>query len=477
MPGCNLCGSAYRPTGMTRSLVAACLIAGLVLAGCGVPAEPGSTPATGAMSTAEPDAGTTPDPDPSSTTKPAAGGTLAERLLGRSFETRGEGDVAGYDLVSGSALSIGFFPTQDGSPGFGGGAGCNSMGGPAIWDGDTVRAGDDFAQTEMACEGLMDQEGWFSALLHVGLTLSLDGDYLTATSTDGAVEIIFVDAAVLHPDIPLVGMTWRLDAIVKSDGMPYYQWDVTASLTISQDPADGHLRLDVFDGLTWLSAPGGFDAATGAYSGSVAIEPADSGDPLEATAGTVRVTGGLGGDSIGCPKDQPDCRIAEMSLLGGDFTFETHRDTLTITGLGDDADQGLTFTADTTAPVPDRNTYLAEADNPLLGKTFELTRTFTDDGGADRKHADATLRLTFGADRVTADGSCGPFTYAHVRYIADPAEPASLQYVDLGKPGVAGCVIGDDPPGPPDGKLTYGTGDDELYLSTGFVAWYFSTVG
>lgn len=475
---------------MTKTLAAALLVAGLALAGCGVPSGASGTPGPAGGDSPAPDGSHTSSPDPGPSTLLGASGALPERLLGRSFETRGPGDVTGFDLVPDSTLTLTFDADPDGAPTLGAGAGCNHMGGPVAWDAGTARPIDGFARTEMACDGLMEQEDWFFALLNAGLTFSLDGDYLTARSADGATEILLEDSAVLNPDAPLAGMIWRLDGLIQGTGdsasISSAPPGLTASLQITRDPKDGHLRLDAFDGLTWMSAPGGFDAATGEYSGSVTIEPSQpdaldefadgTPDPLSAKSGTVRVSGELGGDAIGCASDKPDCRVAEMALLGGDFTFETHQDRLTVTGTGKYAGHGLTFVVDPTAPAPDLDVYLAETDNPLLGKTFELTRTFTDAGGVDHKHADATLRLTFTADHVTADGSCGAFGYDGVRYIADPTNPTTLANVDLGTPGVASCVIGEDPPGPPADRLMYGVDGDEMWLSTGFVMWYFRAV-
>lgn len=319
--------------------------AALLLIGCGVPVgstgtgTPGSTPDS---ADAEP-VGGSPDGD-----------SLAAQLTGRSFETASAADATGFNLVPNSALTLSFYLDHEGRDAIGGDAGCNSMGGVAIWDGDTVRS-DDLAQTEMACDGLMEQETWWAGLLTSGLELALDGDVLTvrAAGEAGPMQITMRDSSVLHPDLPLVGSTWRLNGLLEGDGSEgvamSFPDGITASMTISEDPA-GHLRLDVFNGLTWMSVPGGFDAATGEFSGGVVIEPADDADPLAATGGIVRVSGGLTGDSVGCPDGTTDCFV-DMSLLGADFEFRTNRDTLTVTGLANYAGQGVTFIADDTAPA------------------------------------------------------------------------------------------------------------------------------
>lgn len=351
---------------MTRFFAAVVLAAGLALAGCGVPQQPGSEPGPDASTSGESPATADGPSTASSGSAGLSGGALAEQLDGRSFETRDAEDVRGFDLVPVSVLTISFGTDPQGNPSIGANAGCNGMGGSVTWDGDILRPSDGFFRTEMACEGLMEQEDWYLALLGDGVTLTLDGDVLTASDAAGTTEITYIDSSVLHPDVSLAGSTWRLTGLTQGSGDDGVAMSApghaTASMMVSRDPADGHIRLDVFDGLTWMSVPGGFDAATGQYSGSVTIEPTDfsaSGEvsdgerePFDATAGTVRVTGGLAGDAIGCPAEKPDCRVAEMLLLGSDFEFSTHRDTLTVTGLGEYADRGLTFVVDPAAPTP-----------------------------------------------------------------------------------------------------------------------------
>lgn len=321
------------------------LAAALVLAGCGVP---GSATAPGTGSSTAPGS---PDTAHAAASDPP-GATLAERLRGREFETAGAGDVTGYALVPGSQLTLSFYRDHQNADAFGGSVGCNSMGGTAAWDGDTVRAAEGLARTEMACEGLMDQEDWWAGLLNAGITLALDGATLTVTATGdaGSVTIRMTDSAVRHPDVPLAGTVWRLDGIIEGAGdggsVSSVPQGLTASMTLSR-AGDGHLRLDVFDGLTWLST-GGTDA------GAVTIEPADDAvDSIDATAGTVRVTSGLAGDAAGCPGDEPDCRLEAVLLLGSGFAFGTDRDRLTVTGLGDHEGRGLMFVADPAAPSPD----------------------------------------------------------------------------------------------------------------------------
>lgn len=327
---------------LSRFAVAAAAVA--LVVGCGVPPSDSDTAIPGDTGAAEPDdnGSVAPDDDSSS---------LAEQLMDRSFETTSPDDVVGYDLVADSALTLSFYRDHEGASAVGGDAGCNAMGGAATWEDNTVRA-TELIQTEMACEGLMEQEAWWAGLLTDGVALELDGDILTVTagSAGEKVTITMTDAAVLHPDQPLVGTNWQLDGIIDGIGDSGAVSSVpdgrTGSMSISRE-SDGHLQLDIFDGLTTMSVPAGYDATAAEYDGSVTIEPADADDdPENATSGIVRITGGLGGNAPGCPEENPDCFIAELYLVGSDFAFETHRDRLTITGTGDNANKGLMFVAE-----------------------------------------------------------------------------------------------------------------------------------
>ena len=74
--------------------------------------------------------------------------------------------------------------------------------------------------TMMACEpaALMDQDTWLSALLTSKPTVTVDGDTLTITATDGTV-VTFLDQSVANPDLPLEGTTWSVEGLVSSDAV------------------------------------------------------------------------------------------------------------------------------------------------------------------------------------------------------------------------------------------------------------------
>jgi len=127
-------------------------------------------------------------------------------LDGRTFLSTG---VTGRQLVPGTRVRLAF---DEGS--LSADAGCNQMGGQVRLDGDRLIA-DGLAGTEMGCEpDLMEQDTWLVELLQSEPEVVLDGDALTLRGTDGTV-IQLMDREVADPDRPLVGTTWRLDAITK----------------------------------------------------------------------------------------------------------------------------------------------------------------------------------------------------------------------------------------------------------------------
>ncbi|HET6966993.1 MAG TPA: META domain-containing protein [Ornithinibacter sp.] len=84
-------------------------------------------------------------------------------------------EVRGHDLVEGSQVTLTF---EDGR--ISANAGCNTMSGPATWDGETLEVEGPLASTMMACEEpLMEQDTWVSDFLTSSPALAVDGDELT----------------------------------------------------------------------------------------------------------------------------------------------------------------------------------------------------------------------------------------------------------------------------------------------------------
>ena len=83
--------------------------------------------------------------------------------------------VWGHDLAEGSRVTLTF--TEEG---ISADAGCNTMTGPATWEGETLEVEGPLASTMMACEDpLMEQDTWVSQFLGSSPGLEVDGDELT----------------------------------------------------------------------------------------------------------------------------------------------------------------------------------------------------------------------------------------------------------------------------------------------------------
>lgn len=426
---------------MTALSAAVVLAAALVLAGCGVPGGSAAMPTTPDDSDA---AAWTTAETPTETVTGKSGETfvatstgqapddspLSDQLAGRTFLSTGS---TGHELVPGSTVRVEF--RHDGTVGVG--AGCNWMDGVATWDGDVLSVAN-MATTEIGCEKpRADQDSWLMGLLGSGLAVALNGNRLTLTA--GGVTIELLDRTKVDPDRPFVGTTWTLDGIVSGTGDSGAVSSVPAELTVTlRVVAD---RLDVFNGRAWMSAR------------------IPAGQGLSTSAGTVRIADGLGADAIGCDGGGTSCFV-DVGVLGSDFDYEITADSLRITGVGATEGRGLVFRA-----VPDGFT-----SPDLIGHTYRLTRLFTDAGGVDTRYDDARFTITFAAAGATAESQCGTISYPVVRYYAAGGSPIM---VDLGEPTGPACSLGSDPSGVPRGRLMTGFSAGELYVSTGFVGWYF----
>jgi heat shock protein HslJ len=136
----------------------------------------------------------------------------------------------GRALVTGSRVRLTF---QGGT--IGAAAGCNSMSGGYVIDGDRLVVRQ-LATTEMACEpALMDQDRWLAALLD-GATIALVGDTLTLAK-DG-VLLTLVDREVADPDRPLIGTRWVVDGLVSGDAVSSVPAGVVAALVFAPGRVD-----------------------------------------------------------------------------------------------------------------------------------------------------------------------------------------------------------------------------------------------
>lgn len=147
----------------------------------------------------------TPPPTTGGDTKeqPGGGGAQAPKLEGRVFLSQKvtEGGKP-RPLVEGTQLSLSF----DKDSRFGANAGCNSIGGRySLTDGKLVIT--DATQTQMACEGRLEQEGWYTKILESSPSITVDADTLVLEGS--GVRIEYLDREVATPDLELVGPRGR----------------------------------------------------------------------------------------------------------------------------------------------------------------------------------------------------------------------------------------------------------------------------
>lgn len=165
------------------------------------------------------------------------GGSKADapQLEGRVFLSQKvtEGG-APRPLVEGTQLTLAFHEESR----FSADAGCNSMSGRYSIDGGKLVIRDAM-QTEMACPGRLEQEGWYSKLLAASPSITVEADTLVLEG--GGVRIEYLDRKIATPDLELVGPTWTVDTIVTKDVASHAAWPKPATLVFG---ADGSLTVE-----------------------------------------------------------------------------------------------------------------------------------------------------------------------------------------------------------------------------------------
>ncbi|MEJ7649005.1 MAG: META domain-containing protein [Nakamurella sp.] len=180
-------------------------------------AAPSSAPATSVSGTAGNSGSQPSSQEPPMSSAPSSPGTaVPDSVKGSAYTAT---SIKGRPEVKGSPLKISFDATGDRS---GLHAGCNSMGGAPVFDGDALSI-PQIVSTMMACEGgggvIMKQESWYSKWLTEGVSYTVDGTTLTL---EGAgVTVVFersgdADAAPSNtegPDSPTSdgGMTTQAE--------------------------------------------------------------------------------------------------------------------------------------------------------------------------------------------------------------------------------------------------------------------------
>lgn len=105
----------------------------------------------------------------------------------------------------------------------------------------------------------------------------------------------------------------------------------------------------------------------------------------------------------------------------------------------------------------------------LDGRTFALTGTFTDAGGAELMTPGLDFRITFAGSTATVAGDC-TLRYPKLRAVSS----ASKAKIDFGNAvGDTPCAVGSDPGNEPAGELFVDFEGGTLHLNTGAVGWNF----
>lgn len=166
----------------------------------------------------------------------SSGGPGSGGLGGRTFLSTEitDGGVA-RALVPGSQIRLRF--GTDASLGVD--AGCNSMGATYRSDAGVLRVTGG-ATTEMGCDAdRMAQDEWVFAFIGSGPTIALAGDSLTLVGS--GVVMVLTDKEAADPDLPLMGPTWTVDALISGDAVSSVPAGVIATLVFS---ADGRVAID-----------------------------------------------------------------------------------------------------------------------------------------------------------------------------------------------------------------------------------------
>jgi heat shock protein HslJ len=197
--------------------------------------------------------------------------------------------MAGAAPLDGAMATISF--TEEGT--LNGTTGCNSYFGDYTLDGTSLTVGQ-LGQTEMWCEGRMEQEQTFLMMLMSGGTLTLENDTLTIYTGSG--DLVFQPAE--HQQ--LEGTTWTLSGIAQGDAI-VNTW------------VDERITAEFNDGQV------GGSSGCNSYGGSYQVE--GSSLTISEVVGTL----------MACAEDEINQREAEfLSALPNVASYEIVRDTLTL---------------------------------------------------------------------------------------------------------------------------------------------------
>ncbi len=188
--------------------------------------------------------------------------------------------------------------------------GCNSYFGGYMLDGTNLTI-EQVGQTEMFCEGRMEQEMAYTQMLMSAVSLTLEDGTLTIHTSEG--DLVYVSAT--HE--VLEGQTWHLSGIATADGGILHTW------------VDERITAEFVDGE--VSGSSGCNG----YGGSYELD--GNNINLGPTVGTL----------MACEEDEINQREAEfLAALGNIASYEIIRDNLTFF----DADGNIVMTFATSIP-------------------------------------------------------------------------------------------------------------------------------
>jgi heat shock protein HslJ len=202
-----------------------------------------------------------------------------------------------HTLVPGTQIRIGF---ADGRISIS--AGCNTMGGVyQVADGQLLVA--DLSMTEMGCDpDRHAQDAWVSAFIGGQPSLTLTGNTIQLASPGASITLL--DREIADPDLPLVGPTWTVVAVINRDAVSSVAAGVVATITFG---ADGQVGFD-----TACNSGGGRYRATAdglRFSDMVMTLRACEGPQGEMEAIVLQV---LGAEAVGY-----GIEAGSMDLIGG----------------------------------------------------------------------------------------------------------------------------------------------------------------
>jgi heat shock protein HslJ len=205
--------------------------------------------------------------------------------------------VAGEQIPGGGPLTLSFADGQLSAY-----AGCNRGSGPAdLADG---RLSTRLATTMMGCPPPFgDADAWMGRFLEARPAWSLSADTLTLTTE--ATTVTLRDKAVVDPDRPLVGTTWRVDTLVSAQA---------AMTSVALEQARPTLTLNADRSVTGWTGCNTFYGRAEVVGSTVTFAPVTTGGPV-------------------CAGELGDIERSVVGVLDGTVEAIVDADRLTLSGV------------------------------------------------------------------------------------------------------------------------------------------------